>query len=298
MPAAGTAAGPAPGRGGWRVLLASERGAAHQELGQPSQDAGQTCRAGARLSVTALADGHGHHRHFRSGRGAQFAVTAACQTARALAPWLDALARSGPAEGEVRGVLLPGIVSRWQEAVRADAGAEPFTAPELALRASGDDVLAAYGTTLLLAVAGADWLVLAQLGDGDIVGIGPDGSAVPLIAADPLLTGDQTTSLCQPDAGAAFRVAVVPAPRTALLGVLMATDGFGNAQAADHWEAAVCGDLARLITGRGADWLGRQLPGWAAQCASAAGSADDTTVALLLAPAAGAGRAPTAVVAR
>jgi hypothetical protein len=46
----------------------------------------------------------------------------------------------------------------------------------------------------------------------------------------------------------------------------------------------VSADLAELITDRSPEWLAGQLPVWASRCASAEGSADDTTIALLIAP--------------
>ncbi|HWN59549.1 MAG TPA: hypothetical protein VNO25_02665, partial [Streptosporangiaceae bacterium] len=73
---------------------------------------------------------------------------------------------------------------------------------------------------------------------------------------------------------------------TPLLGVMLATDGYGNAQLADPWADAVSADLAELINDRPPQWLAGQLPLWASRCASADGSADDTTIALLIAPSA------------
>ena len=64
-------------------------------------------------------------------------------------------------------------------------------------------------------------------------------------------------------------------------------DGYGNAQAARDWAATVSADLAGLIATHPAQWLASQLPVWAARCASLDGSADDTTLALLLAPSGG-----------
>jgi hypothetical protein len=79
-------------------------------------------------------------------------------------------------------------------------------------------------------------------------------------------------------------VAAVDTGGGALLGVLLATDGYGNAQVARDWEAVVSADLAPLITTRPVSWLASQLPVWAERCASLDGSADDTTIALVLAP--------------
>ena len=272
---------------GWAVLTATERGAAHIATGRPSQDAVATCPLGPQGLAAAVADGHGHHRHFRSARGAQLAVAAGCEAAQELAGRLAAGGPNGPGgqpgQDAIRD-LVPGITGRWRAAVERDLAADPFTEQEQQLRPQTDTALIAYGSTLMLAVAWLHWLILAQIGDGDVLGIQPDGRALQPVPGDAMLDGRHTTSLCGPRAEQEFRLAVVDTRRTALLGLLLATDGYGNAQAAEPWADAVSADLAQLIAGRSPDWLAGQLPGWAARCASADGSADDTTIALLLAP--------------
>jgi len=197
------------------------------------------------------------------------------------------LTRAALAEDQMRQILVPTIVGDWREAVLRDVAAEPFTPAEDAVR-GGDDPTIAYGTTLLLAIALGDWLLLAQIGDGDIVGIRPDGTATLPVPGDPQLDGRHTTSLCTVRAEHSFRVAAVDTALSPLLGVLMATDGYGNAQVARDWEDVVSADLAPLIGSMSASWLASQLPEWAQRCASLDGSADDTTIALLLAPGAAA----------
>jgi hypothetical protein len=279
---------PEPARdppGTWQVFTATERGAVHQASGLPNQDAVAAVPIGPYGAIVAVADGHGHSRHFRSARGARLAVTVACRAAHDLAARLVGLAGASQAEGEIRGVLVPGIVGPWRDAVHEDVAAEPFTAGEDAVRGD-DDATIAYGTTLLIALAWGEWLLLTQIGDGDILGIRPDGTALLPVPGDPQLDGRHTTSLCTAGAERSFRVAAVDTARTPLLGALLATDGYGNAQVAQEWEAAVSADLAGLIAARPPEWLAGQLPLWAARCASLDGSADDTTIALLLSPAA------------
>jgi Protein phosphatase 2C len=236
--------------------------------------------------VAAVADGHGHRRHFRSARGSRIAVAVACEAAAELAARLDGFDTAEQVQSEALHTLAPVITARWRDAVREDLAAEPFTAPEEAARAAGDDPLVAYGSTLLLAIAGRKWLVLAQIGDGDIVGIRPGGRPLCPVPGDPSLDGHRTTSLCGPRPERDFRAAVLDTSATALLGVLLATDGYGNAQVADPWADAVGADLAELISDHPPEWLAGQLPLWASLCASADGSADDTTIALLIAPSA------------
>jgi protein phosphatase 2C-like protein len=305
---------PAMQRGAWRVLTATERGAAHHGMGLPNQDAVKALENGPRSVVVAVADGHGHHRHFRSARGSQLAVTAACQAVPELTSTLAGLtgtagaatvdtgrvdtgragtgrAGTGPPELEageivrqIHQVLVPAITGRWREAVRADLDAEPITPEEEPSRSLGDDPVIAYGTTLLVAAVWGEWLLLAQIGDGDILAITPDGGALLPVPGDPLLDGRHTTSLCSPGAEHSFRAAAVSTGPTPLLGVMLATDGYANAQVSDTWEDAVGADLAGLISAHPPEWLASQLPVWAARCASLEGSGDDTTIALLLAP--------------
>ena len=270
----------------WLALTASQLGAAHQATGLPNQDAVAARQVRADVLVVAVADGHGHRRHFRSARGSQLAVAVACEAAQELAARLDGFQTAAPIESEALGTLVPAITGEWRDAVREDVTADPFTSREEASRGGGDDPLIAYGSTLLLAIAGRRWLVLVQIGDGDIVGIQPDGRPLLPVPRDPSLDGQLTTSLCGPGAEDEFRAAVVDTSTTPLLGVILATDGYGNAQVADPWADAVSADLAELINDRPPEWLAGQLPLWASRCASADGSADDTTIALLIAPSA------------
>jgi hypothetical protein len=67
-----------------------------------------------------------------------------------------------------------------------------------------------------------------------------------------------------------------------LAALLLATDGYGNAQADEPWQPSVGRDLAELAAGHDRHWFGPEVPRWAQRCASADGSGDDTTIALLL----------------
>lgn len=269
------------------MLTATERGAAHHAMGLPNQDAVKALENGPRSAVVAVADGHGHHRHFRSARGSQLAVATACQAVPELTATLAGLTgeiEAGEIVRQIHQVLVPAITARWREAVREDLAAEPITPEEEPSRSPGDDPVIAYGTTLLVAAVWGEWLLLAQIGDGDILGVRPDGGALLPVPGDPLLDGRHTTSLCSPGAEHSFRAAAVSTGLTPLLGVLLATDGYANAQAADGWEDVVGADLAALISAHPPEWLASQLPVWAGRCASLDGSGDDTTIALLLPP--------------
>jgi hypothetical protein len=285
----------------WLVVTASERGASHVAVKSPNQDAVQTERAGANGVVAAVADGHGHSRHLRSARGSRLAVRIGCEVAQELADRLesanaifaeqDAPGTAATTAGQITKVvgefLVPAVISRWREAVLADVKADPFTEAEQMHRYVGDDATIAYGSTLLLAIVLHGWLILAQIGDGDVVGVRGDGRAIEPVPDDPQLDGLVTTSLCGSDPRADFRVAAFDTEQNQLHALLLATDGYGNAQVVENWPTAFSEDLALMLKVRDANWLAGALPAWAARCASSDGSADDTTVALLISPAAG-----------
>jgi hypothetical protein len=282
--------------GPWHVITATARGRSHEVRGIPSQDAvAHRPIAAAPGLVVAVADGHGHHRHFRSATGSALAVRAACQAAADLVTELGPLpGKSGtkdrgsalpPPTADMIAGRLPSIILRdWRAAVARDVRADPLGRRELdVLECRGDDVEVAYGATLLVAVVVAEWLVCAQIGDGDIVTVAPDGAHGCPVPGDDILDGLHTTSLCQPDALDSFRTGTRNLAAEPLRALMLATDGYGNAQARNPWQPGLARDLAVLAATRDPAWFAAQVPGWAAECASGDGSGDDTTIALLLA---------------
>ena len=86
-----------------------------------------------------------------------------------------------------------------------------------------------------------------------------------------------------------FRTGAYDLREVLLATLLLATDGYGNAQADEPWQPGVGRDLAELAAECDHHWFEQQVPGWAQRCASAEGSGDDTTIALLLHSSADAG---------
>jgi hypothetical protein len=268
--------------GPWETYVASAIGADHVRSGNPNQDAVAAerfeLRNSGRLLVFAVADGHGHARHFRSDRGSRFAVAAGVSAAR---DWAPAIPVGEAVSHAAASQLVSAVVARWRKAVAADLVADPLGDAQAALKP--DDLPEVpYGSTLLLAVVRPDVAVLAQIGDGEILLVRPDGHHLAPVPSDVRLDGTQTTSLCQADAVSAFRVALVSLPKTPIFAIFAATDGYANAQADENWQPGFAADLVRLGMDHGTGWLGGQLTTWAALCASSDGSGDDTTAALAL----------------
>jgi hypothetical protein len=266
----------------WQVITGSARGAAHRVSGVPNQDA-VASQDGPGAVVVAVADGHGHIRHFRSADGAALAVGAACLAASQAAAALAA-DTTGDEEAALAGQeMAQAALDGWRSAVAGQLGARPYTVEEQFVLGLADDTpLIPYGSTLLVVVITGRWLVCAQIGDGDMLAVRPDGSSFSPVAGDDRLDGRRTTSLCQPDALASFRTGAYDLRQVPLAALLLATDGYGNAHVDEPWQPGVGRDLAELAACRDRHWFGQEVPGWAERCASADGSGDDTTIALLL----------------
>jgi hypothetical protein len=277
---------------GWSVAAATKVGASHLTRNAAAQDAAFVTPASGDCGATgplvmAVADGHGHWKHFRSGRGAQIAVETACAAALEVASDFAGCGDRAEAISLAASTLGPKVVMAWREAVMADAEAAPVDPEE---RIHGDEIMASvdpfvpYGTTLLLCAVVGRWIVMAQIGDGDIVVVAGDGEALTPIPIDPSLDGHITTSLCEPTALSAFRYAAIDQQSAPVSLVMLATDGYGNSQVADPWQPAVGEDLYDLVAERGWDWVRQALPTWVGRCASYEGSGDDTTVVLAMGP--------------
>ena len=74
----------------WATAAASVIGSVHLRHHLPNQDSVRTWTSGS-ASVVALADGHGHHLHFRSDVGSALAARCAVEALSAALPtWDDA----------------------------------------------------------------------------------------------------------------------------------------------------------------------------------------------------------------
>jgi hypothetical protein len=265
----------------WSVSVASCIGAHHLERDMPNQDSVRYVSAGP-IAIVAVADGHGHHRHFRSGRGSDLATLVALRETQ---QWLESTnSTDSPDELTTAALdrLAPAIWHGWRAAVARDVEENPFSDGENVLRHAGDPPEIAYGATLLVAAVNSSHTILVQIGDGDILAVAVDGRAWRPVPTDPVLFGHRTTSLAQSDALKSFRATVIDQSTDPLDILLVGTDGFANAQTDENWPGLVGADVARMRRDKGLSWLSSELPRWAQGCASRAGSGDDTTLALLV----------------
>ncbi len=277
----------------WKTADASVRGSSHARSGLPNQDAaacsvipgdaGQPTTA-----IVAVSDGHGGARHFRSQVGSALAVNIAIS---ALRDFLVRFSAPGGAASLTQAhldELMRSLVSEWTEAVVADLASNPITSEESErLEAQSEDAhasveespLLAYGATLLIAAATDELLVYLQLGDGEILSVSADGVTSRPLPEDDRLVGNQTTSLCQPDAWNDFRSAWVVAPHLPSL-VLLSTDGYVNSFRSDDDFLKIGADYLQILREQGISTLSSELPAILDE-ATRQGSGDDITLAIL-----------------
>lgn len=247
-----------------RPAFAFERviGANHMRSGKPCQDEVGVC-AVADIVAVAVADGHGASKH--ADVGARLAVHVA----------LTALVRFAEDIGERASNLVEvqkcaehplrvQIVREWTAQIRAKAGDDE--AP-----------LLDYGSTLLVALATPDFLLVGQLGDGDVLLVAEDGTIEVPLPADPAAFADETPSLCLPEAWYSLRVRALPAPSQETL-LLLSTDGYSKSYATDAAFRQVGPDYLNLVRKDGVSGL--PLRSFLEQV-STQGSGDDIAIALL-----------------
>ena len=211
--------------------------------------------------AAAVADGHGTSVH--ADAGARMAV---CEALAALVRFAHEMQRRA---ADVRAVqrYAKNPFRTW--VVRASAG-------------SADAPLADYGATLLTAVAAPDYLLVGQIGDGDVLLVDPDGSVEAPLPDDPASFGDETASLCLPGAEYAMRVRALPAPEAGTL-LLLATDGYGNSYESDADFRRIGPDYLDRMQRDGTDAVVARLPRYLDDV-TVRGSGDDVALAMLYWP--------------
>lgn len=247
-----------------RPAFAFERviGANHMRSGKPCQDEVGICAVADTIAV-AVADGHGSSKH--ADVGARLAVHVALA---ALMRFAEDLGERASNLMEVRKYaehpLRVQIVREWTAQVRAKAGDD-------------ETPLLDYGSTILAALATPDFLLVGQLGDGDVLLINEDKTVNVPLPADSAAFADETPSLCLPEAWHSFRMRALPAPSQETL-LLLSTDGYSKSYSTDAEFRQIGPDYLDLVRKDGVSGL--NLRGFLEQV-TARGAGDDIGLAFL-----------------
>jgi hypothetical protein len=275
----------------WRVVGQSVRGATHERVGLPNQDAIYWLpESGAGLPlILAVADGHGSHKSFRSEMGARLAVETAAQVIRDFLRGQNQTESLSVIKRSAEEWLPSAVTRRWLEAVSSHQMAHPLSADELTLpfdvhgttkQNPTAHLPIAYGTTVLAAAVAADFILYLQLGDGEILNVSQTGEVTRPLPKDERLFANETTSLCAQDAWRDFRVSfqVISGAPPAL--ILLSTDGYSNSFHDEQGFLKVGSDLLGMIRAEGLEMVNDHLASWLTE-STYAGSGDDVTVGLI-----------------
>lgn len=213
----------------------------------------------------ALADGHGSCSH--SDIGAELAVQVAVEalwqfgaSMRSAALALDTLQTCAQEQ------LAPYIVRAWTE--RTSERAHEVEQP-----------LAAFGSTLLFALATPEYLLLGQLGDGDMLLVDREQGVKRPLGNSRNMVGEETSSLCQDEAWRELSLCVLPAPSSESL-LLLSTDGYSKSYETDAIFQKIGPDYLNMIGSVGIAAVNRELPRFL-ETVTNQGSGDDVTLGLV-----------------
>jgi hypothetical protein len=283
----------------WRIIASSVEGATHTRNGKPNQDRIQFFIGdqGKLPVILAVADGHGGKSYFRSGKGAELAV----ETSLEICKGLENISWDLIKDKKIIDFICRDIVQKWLKKVYSDIEKNPFTDEEKSLiknkkepgskRPDGlnnNDMIAAYGSTLITAFLHETYVLYLQLGDGDILIVTEDGICDKPLPEDERLFGNETTSLCLPEAWSDFRFRLIPfdPSNTRPVLIILSTDGYANSFSSEHEFEKIGTDLLENICEHqegiqeGIDAIEDNLEDWL-NIASQKGSGDDTTVGIL-----------------
>ena len=229
--------------------------------------------------VLAVADGHGSARYPRSHAGANIAVEIAT---RLIDDFLKSQADAGNLsliKDATEDWLPRTLVRNWTEAVADHLKADPLSQDEYASVGLADG-LVAYGATLLAAAVTERFALYLQLGDGDILTVSDSGVVSRPLSKDDRLLGNETTSLCAPEAWRDFRVSFQLLRQSHPALILLSTDGYPNSFRDESGFLQVGSDLLNMIREHGLTKVNDSLGGWLSD-STHAGSGDDVTLGII-----------------
>lgn len=243
-------------------------GAKHIREGRPCQDDLQIERDGPSVAL-AVADGHGSSRHAEIG--ARIAVDVASSALLTFSANLGAEHRADlrAVQGLAQDPFRRLLVREWARRVKEHAGVE-------------DVDLKDYGSTLLFVLATPDFVLVGQLGDGDLLVVDGTRTVSRPLPADPACFGEETSSLCLPEAPTSLRVLAMPVPLAETL-LLISTDGYGKSYATDADFERIGPDYLDMVRESGVAGVSEHLQEFLT-AVTTGGSGDDIALGLVYLP--------------
>ena len=267
------------------VFGKSVKGATHERNGLPLQDSCKIEEISDKITIIAVADGHGSSKCPRSDRGSMIAVNTFCAVIKNYLlnygkekDGLTNLVTFLNREGDMR--FAQDICEEWQARVKQSFYKNK---DEILVDAQGSidwkRVYSLYGTTLLGMLITDTFVFSFQIGDGDINYITADEIS-PLVEPEKFL-GTETHSLSKVDA---WRKAVASVRRkNASEDVpylyMLSTDGFSNSFVSQEEFMKTCREYYEMIDQHGYEAVKDNLENWLKET-SELGCGDDITVVM------------------
>lgn len=267
------------------VFGKSVKGATHEKNGLPLQDNCKIEEISDKITIIAVADGHGSSKCLRSDRGSLIAVNTFCTVMknyllnyRKEKDGLTNLVTFLNREGDMR--FAQDICEEWQARVKQSYYKNK--AENVKDNNGNTDwkkVYLLYGTTLLGMLITDTFVFSFQIGDGDINYITSDGIS-PLVEPEKFL-GTETHSLSKLDA---WRKSVASIRRKNAADdvpylYMLSTDGFSNSFVNEEEFYKTCREYYKMIGEHGYKAVRDNLEKWLKET-SELGCGDDITVVM------------------
>jgi len=261
------------------------KGATHERNGLPLQDSKRIDEISDRITILAVADGHGSDKCPRSDRGSTMAVNSFCDIMKKYLLSYGTQDEGMPnliaflnREGDMR--FAQDVCAEWQSRVKQSFYKDK---DESLVDADGNidwpKVYSLYGTTLLGMLITDSFVFTFQIGDGDINLITADDMS-PMVEPEKFL-GTETHSMSKVDAWrksvASLRMKDIESEKPYLY--MLSTDGFVNSYASDEDFEKTCRGYYDMIGQHGFEAVKENLAKWLKET-SQLGCGDDVTVVL------------------
>lgn len=186
----------------------SVMGASHEVSGIVCQDSSshKICED---YAVAVVADGHGSKKHFRSNIGSSFAVEATLETIEKFYRSSDDFEKIFAANHQfIIKKIEKQIIALWNNKIIAHLAANPVTDEEKSKFSPEEfeniNPVSYYGTTLVAAVTCKSFTFGIQIGDGSLVTVLNDGTAIMPMEYEESAPANITASLCNSSASSMF----------------------------------------------------------------------------------------------
>lgn len=274
----------------WTAVAGSVVGDLHIKRNLPNQDAIAFHRLPGSSSalVMAVSDGHGSEKCPRSDIGSALAVKTAVKVF--MDSWslmkskldgseaVDRPSILASIERHIRKDITKQLVDNWISAVDAHSASVPFQAEQ-----AQANRLLAYGATLTIVFLSEHFCVCMRLGDCEVLIVDRDSKVSRIAPRNKVQIGEDTDSLCMPNADKRFSVYFQGSDDLSLDSnqlYLICSDGYEKAFESNAGFEQSAIDFAKLVSsGKGRETIEQEMETWLREYSNYSG--DDVSVGLL-----------------